>query len=179
MHQLVAQCAPLDTNSVYCNLLQASHFGATSVGAWRDGTTGPQLVGSITAYRLPAKPDTLFVWQVAVHPSARGLGLGKQLIEQLLLAQPLGSVHHLQTTITLGNKASWALFTGFAQRIQAPTSSGVLFDQQAHFGNQAPSEHLLAIGPIDARMLASSQQGNAEDAHAHARTRAMPTTPPG
>ena len=33
LHQLVAECPPLDPNSIYCNLLQCSHFAETGVAA--------------------------------------------------------------------------------------------------------------------------------------------------
>ena len=70
LFELVAQCPPLDGNSMYCNLLQCSHFADTSVAAETDG----ELVGFISAYRVPERRDTLFVWQVAVGASARGRG---------------------------------------------------------------------------------------------------------
>jgi L-2,4-diaminobutyric acid acetyltransferase len=46
VHRLISQCPPLDTNSSYCNFLQASHFSATSVAAEIDG----QLCGFISGY---------------------------------------------------------------------------------------------------------------------------------
>src|SRR5690606_42164986 len=66
--ELVARCQPLDTNSVYCNLLQCSDFADTAIAA--EDANG-QLVGFISGYRPPSRPDTLFVWQVAVDASMR------------------------------------------------------------------------------------------------------------
>ncbi|MFW9674712.1 hypothetical protein V3H45_25585, partial [Vibrio parahaemolyticus] len=60
LHQLVARCQPLDTNSVYCNLLQCSDFADTAIAA--ENAQG-ELVGFISGYRPPSRPDTLFVWQ--------------------------------------------------------------------------------------------------------------------
>ena len=37
LNNLVERCKPLDTNSVYCNLLQCSHFRNTSVLAEEKG----------------------------------------------------------------------------------------------------------------------------------------------
>src|SRR3546814_9922998 len=37
IHDLIAACPPLDTNSLYCNLLQCTHFAETCVLAERDG----------------------------------------------------------------------------------------------------------------------------------------------
>src|SRR3546814_7010756 len=72
--------AALDDNSLYCNLLQCSHFAGTCALAEIDG----RAVGWISGYLPPEKPDTLFVWQVAVHPEARGRRVGKRLIRELL-----------------------------------------------------------------------------------------------
>ena len=144
LHQLVADCPPLDTNSLYCNLLQATHFGGTSMGAW----SGRRLMGSITAYRLPDVPDTLFVWQVAVHPDARGCGLASQMLDELLATPGLNDIRYLHTTITPDNDASWALFRGWARRRHAETHSQVLFDRAQHLNDEHASEMLLAIGPL-------------------------------
>src|SRR5690554_7291512 len=58
LNQLVKRCPPLDTNSVYCNLLQCSDFSATGIAA--EDSQG-ELVGFISGYRPPSRPDTLFV----------------------------------------------------------------------------------------------------------------------
>merc|ERR1712169_164475 len=50
---LVERCKPLDVNSMYCNLLQCSHFADTAIVAERGG----QMVGFISGYRLPQQPD--------------------------------------------------------------------------------------------------------------------------
>jgi diaminobutyrate acetyltransferase len=68
---LVARCPPLDPNSRYCNLLQCSHFAATSIIAPAD-VGGHAALGFVSGYRIPARPDTLFIWQVAVDAAARG-----------------------------------------------------------------------------------------------------------
>lgn len=65
--KLISHCPPLDTNSVYCNLLQCYHFSSTSVAVKRCD----ELVGFISAYLIPETPDRLFVWQVAVSESTR------------------------------------------------------------------------------------------------------------
>src|SRR5690606_16004247 len=67
VYKLISRCQPLDTNSMYCNLLQCSRFAQTAVAAEMNG----ELVGFVSGYRLPQQPDTLFVWQVAVDKKAR------------------------------------------------------------------------------------------------------------
>ena len=58
LNQLVENSPPLDPNSVYCNLLQCTHFADTSVAVEEDG----KLVGFISGYVPPGKPDTYFLW---------------------------------------------------------------------------------------------------------------------
>lgn len=144
VYQLVATCPPLDTNSIYCNLLQCSHFADTSVAAMM----GDELVGFISGYLVPERPDTLFIWQVAVGPKARGQGLATRMLSYLLERPQCRQVTHMETTITESNEASWTLFTRLAERLGAPTQTSVMFDRQAHFGGEHDSEMLLRIGPF-------------------------------
>lgn len=141
VNQLVAASPPLDTNSAYCNLLQCTHFGATSVLAEDD----EGLKGFISGYWIPARNQELFVWQVAVAASARGEGLAKSMLEWLVNeTKPTA----LETTITADNKASWALFQAFADaRSAVLTDVGICFDKTAHFSNQHETERLVRIAP--------------------------------
>ncbi|MEE4360480.1 MAG: diaminobutyrate acetyltransferase [Pseudomonadales bacterium] len=145
IHALVEACPPLDRNSAYCNLLQASHFAETSVVAELDG----RMVGCITGYRLPEDPSVLFIWQVAVAPAGRGRGLAGRMLRELA-ERHAPEVRYLHTTITEDNAASWALFNGFAQKFDAPTRSEVLFSRDTHFGGTHDDEVLLQIGPLNA-----------------------------
>ncbi|MDA3870409.1 MAG: diaminobutyrate acetyltransferase, partial [Gammaproteobacteria bacterium] len=76
VHRLISQCPPLDTNSMYCNLLQCTHFADTSVAAVQEN----ELVGFVSGYIVPQRADTLFVWQVAVGDKARGQGLAGRML---------------------------------------------------------------------------------------------------
>ena len=80
VNALVAACPPLDQNSLYMNVVQCDHFAQSCVLAERDG----QALGWISGHVPPDAPDTLFIWQVAVHRDARGLGLGKWMLQDLL-----------------------------------------------------------------------------------------------
>src|SRR5690554_391484 len=144
VHQLIEQCPPLDTNSVYCNLLQCSHFASTSVAAWQDG----QLVGFISGYIPPEQTDCLFIWQVAVHSAARGQRLASRMLEHILQRESCQNVSFLETTITADNEVSWRLFESLARSLNAETNKRVLFDKTEHFNGQHDSEHLLRIGPF-------------------------------
>jgi len=147
--QLIEQCPPLDTNSVYCNLLQCSHFADTSVAAHMAG----QLVGFISGYLIPERPETLFVWQVAVAERARGMGLGTRMLTHILNRPQCRNVTHLETTITETNSASWALFRGLADKLDASLSTRVMFDQEIHFNGGHETEQLVRIGPVDRAAL--------------------------
>ncbi len=145
LHRLIARCPPLDTNSLYCNLLQCTHFSATSIVARRGG----ELVGAISGYRLPDAPDTLFVWQVAVAPSMRGEGLALHMLLELLRRPACHSVCRLHTSVTPENTASRALFTALARRLSAPLSEQLWFARDREFGGAHADEILLAIGPFN------------------------------
>lgn len=146
INDLIRRCKPLDENSPYCNLLQASHFRDTSVAV--EGADGI-LLGFISGYLLPDHPDTLFVWQVAVSSDARGLGLGKRMIRHILEREALADVSYLHTTVTPDNEASWGMFRSFARDLDAPLNTTVMFSSERHFEGEHDDEVLLQIGPFD------------------------------
>jgi L-2,4-diaminobutyric acid acetyltransferase len=145
VNQLVASCPPLDTNSVYCNLLQASHFRETSVAA---SLEGGEMLGFVSGYIIPNQIDTLFVWQVAVSEKARGQGLAKKMVSSLLERSSCSGVRYIETSITASNEGSWALFRRLADQLEAPLEESVMFDKQDHFKGQHDTEYLVRIGPF-------------------------------
>lgn len=145
VYDLIAQCPPLDTNSMYCNLLQSSHFSDTSVAAELD----EDIVGFISGYVLPKQPDTLFIWQVAVGEKARGQGLASRMLRDILQRPACQQVKFIETTITPDNRASWALFESLANKLSAQLNHSVMFDRQQHFAGQHETEMLVKIGPIN------------------------------
>jgi len=138
LHKLVERAGKLDTNSIYCNLLQFSHFADTSIVA----ESGDRMVGSITGYRLPTKPDTLFVWQVAVDPDYRGQGLASNMLKALAKRLVDQGVTHIETTITQDNLASRKLFTRFFEKAGASFTSEPYFESDTHFQRKADTEYL-------------------------------------
>jgi L-2,4-diaminobutyric acid acetyltransferase len=141
---LVAACPPLDRNSIYCNLLQCTDFSDTCVLAESDG----QPVGWISGYRPPNDGETLFIWQVAVHERARGLGLAGRMMLELLERESTDDVSYLKTTITPDNEASLGLFRSVAARAGAPMHESFGFDANEHFHGKHASERLITIGPL-------------------------------
>jgi len=145
LHKLVARCAPLDPNSVYCNLLQCSDFADTAIAA--EGRNG-ELVGFISGYRPPARPDTLFVWQVAVDSRCRGQKLGQKMLLALIERLAPAGVRYIETTITPGNLASENLFARVFATLSAPVERSVLFSRQEHFEGEHDDEVLYRAGPF-------------------------------
>ena len=141
---LIAACPPLDPNSAYCNLLQCTHFADFCIVAERQG----DVVGWVSGYRPPSSPECFFVWQVAVSPAARGVGLAGRMIESLLDRPQANGVSHLITTVTDDNKPSWALFEGLATRWHASLSKRALFERDAHFAGAHATEWEARIGPL-------------------------------
>lgn len=155
--QLIAACPPLDQNSVYCNLLQCADFADTCILAERDD----KVVGWISGYRPPGEPDTLFVWQVAVHADARGCGLAGRMLEALLQRPGAESVKRMKTTITADNKGSFALFRSFAKRAGARFDEAAGFDKTTHFHGKHDSERLITIGPLANKAFSQSDSRSA------------------
>jgi L-2,4-diaminobutyric acid acetyltransferase len=144
VYQLIAECPPLDTNSMYCNLLQCAHFSATSVAAELNG----ELVGFISGYIQPDQPDTLFIWQVAVGEKARGQGLAGRMLKEILARPACAAVRFIETTITPDNRASWALFESLTNKLGTEIQRSVMFERQQHFAGQHETEMLARIGPV-------------------------------
>jgi L-2,4-diaminobutyric acid acetyltransferase len=147
VHALIANSPPLDVNSLYLNLLQCTHFAATCVLA-EDAAAPSAPLGFVSGYLLPERPATLFIWQVAIAATARGCGLAKSMLLELLERPACAGVDRLQTTITESNGASWALFRSFARSLECPLEHRVLFDRDTHLDGSHESEVLVTIGPF-------------------------------
>ncbi|MFC7404404.1 diaminobutyrate acetyltransferase [Georgenia alba] len=109
MWRLARDGGVLDLNSSYAYLLYAQDFADTCRVATLDGS----VVGFVLAHRPPARPGSLFVWQVGVSPEARGRRIAARMIEDLLDSL---DVETLEATVTESNTASRALFSGIAAR---------------------------------------------------------------
>ena len=80
IHKLIEANPPLDVNSVYSYYLLSRHFSDTCVVAEFQG----EVVAFLSAYIIPNRPDTLFVWQVVVDPAMRGKRLAGLMLGALL-----------------------------------------------------------------------------------------------
>lgn len=144
VHNLIASNPPLDTNSVYCNLLQCSHFAPTCVVVELSGA----VVAFMSAYVKPSEPDVLFIWQMVVSASARGRGVSGRMLSELLAREHLAETRYIETTISPGNAPSEAVFRRFAKDHGAAVENSILFSKEDHFDGQHDDEVLYRIGPF-------------------------------
>lgn len=138
--EFVRECKPLDENSMYCNLIQADHFRDTCVVAELDG----DVVGWISGHMIPNE-NAFFVWQVAVSPKVRGMGLGGKMLMHLIQRDACMDADKLKTTITKDNEASWGLFRSFARKIGGQLSEKPHFKRDEHFDGNHATEHMVTI----------------------------------
>lgn len=145
IYALADRCKPLDLNSRYCYLILCEHFASTCVVAECDG----EIVAFMTAYILPERRDTLFVWQIAVDAAFRGRGIAKKMLRQLLGRQALKGILYVEATVNPSNHASRALFHALARRCSAELSESALFAARLFGSDQHEQENLIRVGPID------------------------------
>lgn len=144
IHALVQDCAPLDLNSVYAYLLLCEHHAGTCVRAVHDGRT----VGFVSAYRIPQRPEVIFVWQVAVAPAMRGSGLAGRMLQHLLQREAVRGCRFLETTVSPSNLPSRRLFEALAREQEAALAESVLFSESAFGPASHEAEVLFRIGPF-------------------------------
>jgi L-2,4-diaminobutyric acid acetyltransferase len=141
IHQLIANSPPLDLNSIYSYYLLSDHFSDSCVVAENQG----RVVGFISAYRIPQRPDTLFVWQVVVNRALRGKRIAWRMLESLL--QYLhGEIRQVEATVNPSNAASRGLFERLAAE-QGTTLQEETFLEATAFGpgGEHESEILLRV----------------------------------
>ena len=153
MWRLARDSGSLDLNSSYAYLLLADHFAATCRLAFLpDGSPGAEgePVGFVSAYRRPADPATLFVWQVAVDPRARGRRVAGRLLDAVVDATAEGdgpAVTRLHTTETTDNASSRRVFARWAAGRGATLRETTGYEA-AHFPDGHEAEPLLVIEGI-------------------------------
>ncbi|WP_301289324.1 diaminobutyrate acetyltransferase [Natronocella acetinitrilica] len=143
--RLVKESGVLDVNSAYMYLLLAKDFADTCIVAEQDN----HLAGFVTGYRPPARPGSIFLWQVGVAAEARGQGLGKRLLAAFLQAPGARGATMLETTISPSNAASKALFSAVARDLGTEIKATECF-REDHFpegGHEA--EELYLIGEFE------------------------------
>lgn len=152
MHRLVCECPPLDVNSLYVYLLLSEHFSQTCIVS--EDEHG--LRGMVSAYVPPQRPETLFVWQVAVAQRARGAGLAQRLVRALLARPGLQSIQYIETTVAPNNQASRRMFAGLARSLETQWGEHALFDASLFETGGHEAEPLLRIGPFDVHRISGA-----------------------
>lgn len=148
VYDLIGRCAPLDQNSIYCNMLQVYHFKQTSTVA--EGPDG-KVWGFVSGYSVPERPRTLFVWQVAVSQKARGMGLGKEMIYDIFRRN--NDLFYIQATVNRENGPSWGMFKKISKDLDSEINLKLLLTKEEHFADEQDDEILIEIGPINPKLL--------------------------
>lgn len=145
--ELVRRAGGLDVNSAYCYMMVCDYFKETCVVAERE----KRIVGFVSAFRPPERPDDLFVWQIAVHPSQRGQGIATALLEELIRRQGRrrSGAWYMEATVAPSNAASRALFGKMAERYGTACEETAGYPGE-WFPAETPheEERRLRIGPF-------------------------------
>jgi|SRR5690625_3004230 len=146
--QLVKDTNVLDVNSAYSYLMMCMLFPDTCVVAEEEGTG--ELIGFVNAFRPPAEPDSIFIWQIGVAASGRGKGLGGALLQTLLQRETLTGVSYVTATISPSNIPSKKLFQSLARMLDAELTMSEEQGIPEHVfpGGDHESEPMYRIGPV-------------------------------
>lgn len=151
--RLARDSGSLDLNSPYCYLLWCTHHAATSRVARQDD----RCVGFLVGYEPPTDPGCYFVWQIAVAADARGQGLARRMIDDVLDERP-GRYTHLAASFTPDNEASQRLFRGLVRKRLTAAEESLQFAADA-FPEPHEAEYLIRIGPFAAPAAPDATQG--------------------
>ncbi len=142
IHQLIADSPPLDLNSVYSYYLLSKHFSDSCIVAESQG----KIIGFISAYRIPERPETLFIWQVVVDGTQRGKGIARRMLESLLQRFDCNEVRQIEATVNPSNAASRSLFERLAAEQGTTLHEETFLDASAFGpGGNHESEILLRV----------------------------------
>lgn len=142
--RLVREAGVLDENSCYLYLLLCRDFAETCLVAELDDS----IVGFVTGYRPPMRPEVLFVWQVAVAPSARKQRLALRMLLDLVERLRSDGVQNVEATVTPTNEPSRALFRSLARELDAPIEQTEGFQASDFHFAEHEDEDLIRIGPF-------------------------------
>lgn len=142
MYQLVKEMGGLELNTAYFYVLFCIDFADTCVVA----EVGGELAGFVLGHRPPARPDTIFVWQVGVAPFMRKRGMARRLLDAFHQHNP--DARWLEASVTPGNTASRKLFRAFARDhgVDCDVSDFMLAE---YFPDGHEPEELFRIGPFE------------------------------
>ncbi len=142
-YKLVENSKVLDLNSEYLYLLQSTHFETTCSVAEHAG----EIIGFVSGYRIPQKPNTLFIWQVAVDERYRGNNLAKILLMNILKRKENLDLQFINTTVSPSNKSSIRVFEKLTEELKTKIVNRSFFEKE-DFTNSHEEEVLYEIGPF-------------------------------
>ena len=145
MWRLVEESAILDHNSFYCYFVLSNFFSSTCAVA----EVQNRIIGFVTGFIEPERPDTYFVWQVRVVKSARQKGIGSSLIK-FIIGKHEG-IRYVEATISPSNAASQHLFFSIAKYYGVEVVEDDNFLPSSSFPIEAgvhEQENLFRVGPI-------------------------------
>lgn len=144
IRELIKSVRTLDLNSAYSYLMLCEFFPDTCVVAEED----QQIIGFVSAFCPPSSRNTIFVWQVAVHESYRGKGLGRKLLQELLKRKYCENIHNLEATISPSNLPSQSLFKGLAKHLNCSCNITECFSEDLFPEPGHEAEQMYRIGPF-------------------------------
>ena len=121
------------------------HAGTSLVAVDDDG----DLVGFVMGFRVPASPETVFVWQIGVSPDFQRRGIARRLLDEIARRPLLGDVDYLEMSIAPSNAASARLFDSWASRRGLSLVRTDCFESSV-FGPASSHERedVFRIGPL-------------------------------
>lgn len=128
LYQLASNTTELDLNSPYMYLLLVRDFAETCRIVL---DPSGNVVGYVLAYRRPAKPDTLFIWQIAVDRAYRGKRFAIRMLDDLIdkVRETNCPINVVEATVTQDNVASSHMFETFTAQRDASLQITPLFDE--------------------------------------------------
>jgi len=141
---LVCDTGVLDLNSSYSYFMLCKFFHETCVVAEEHGN----IVGFVSAFRLPQENNAVFVWQIAVAESQRGKGLASAMLMELLGRKSCQDISFVLCTISPSNRPSQALFRKLARDLQTKCEVSRGIPASLFPGGTHDDEDLYRIGPI-------------------------------
>ncbi|MBU9713411.1 diaminobutyrate acetyltransferase [Evansella tamaricis] len=134
----------LDQNSPYKYIMMCEFFTDTCVVAKEDA----DLVGFITGFIPPNRPDTVFIWQVGVHESQRGKGIASKMLNELLSRYACRNIKYVEATVTPSNTASQSLFLRLARDHGTECEVDDCFPEDVFPGGDHEAELMYRVGPL-------------------------------
>ena len=149
---MVGRCPPLDLNSQYAYNLLGGYFAKTSAVAVSDG----EIVGFISGFIPPEKPDRYFLWQVAVDEGFRRGGTAQKMFFEILSRPECAQVQFVEATATPSNEASKKFFTNFSLRVQGRIDFSPFLSRE-DMGGDHEEELLITIGPFSSLYVSNKE----------------------